>query len=267
MKTYAITGVATGIGAALARQLKQDGHQVIGFDIVPNADHVDALIQLDLVRPETIAPAIAGLNLELDGLCNNAGIPPKEGAEAAILQINYLSQRQFTRAILNKLKPGGAIVNIASRAGHGWRDNIGQVRRLSAITSGEQLGAFIDEENIDPTRAYNLSKEAMILWTMAEAEVLVGRNLRMNSVSPGAVATGILDDFARAFGERMARNVARAGRPASAEDVAKTASFLLSDQSAWLKGIDIPVDGGMGAFAASDMMELGLLSLLAKDGA
>lgn len=260
MNTYAITGVASGIGAALASQLKQDGHRIIGFDIAPDADNVDELIYLDLANPESIDQAVGQLNRDLNGLCNNAGVPPIAGAEAAILRVNFLGQRQFTKAILHRIHSGGAIVNMASRAGHGWRDSIDQVRRLNNVTSTEQLAAFIDNEGIDPTRAYNLSKEALILWTMAETEVLIKRDLRMNSVSPGAVATGILDDFARAFGEKMARNVERSGRPASAEDVARTAAFLISDQSAWLKGIDIPVDGGMGAFAASDT--LGLKSML-----
>jgi len=117
----------------------------------------------------------------------------------------------------------------------------------------------VTADDIDPVRAYNLSKEAMILWTLSETEDLIAKGLRMNSVSPGAVSTGILDDFAKAFGEKMRKNVARVGRPSTAVDVALVARFLLSEESVWLKGIDIPIDGGMGACVASDSLGLNRL--------
>jgi len=263
-KTFAVTGVATGIGAEICSLLKHNGHRVIGFDIARSADNVDSLIPLDLTDPDAITQAASALHEPLDGLCNNAGIPPREdGSAEPILQVNFLGQRQFTHTVLRKLKPGSAIVNMASRAGHGWRENIDQVLRLSALSGANELSELVSAESISATRAYNLSKEAMILWTMSETETLIQQNLRMNSISPGAVSTGILDDFAKAFGDRMTKNVARAGRPATAKDVAKVAVFLLSDDSQWLKGIDIPVDGGMGSFAASDKLGLSAMSVLA----
>lgn len=262
-KTFAITGVATGIGAEIASRLKTQGHRVIGFDIADHAEHVDLLIPLDLANPDSINQAAARLDEPLDGLCNNAGIPPKENIDPAlVLQVNFIGQRQFTSAVLNHLKPESPIANMASRAGHQWRENLEQSLEVGAIKSPDALPGFIAKHQIDTTRAYNLSKEAMILWTMSETEMLIKRNLRMNSISPGAVSTGILDDFARAFGDKMTKNVARAGRPATTEDVARVAVFLLSDESSWLKGIDIPVDGGMGASAASDTLGLKALSLL-----
>ncbi len=262
-KTFGITGVATGIGAEIAGRLKSASHRVIGFDIADHAENVDQLIHLDLANPASISQAVDQLNVPLDGLCNNAGIPPKENIDPArILQVNFIGQRQFTSAILDRLNPGSAIVNMASRAGHQWRDNLQQILALGAVGSLDELPDFIAEFNINPTRAYNLSKESMILWTMAETETLIKRNLRMNSISPGAVSTGILDDFAKAFGDKMTKNVARAGRPATVEDVAKIAVFFLSEQSSWLKGIDIPVDGGMGACAASEALNLAKLAHL-----
>lgn len=262
-KTFAVTGVASGIGAAIVEELKLAGHRVIGFDIVDSSDNVDMFIPLDLMKTESIINAAAHVNEPLDGLCNNAGVPPKQSGNARpVLQINFFGQREFTQALLPHLKPGGCIVNMASRAGHGWRENLTQVLALSQISNEKALDAFIDEHGIDAVRGYNLSKEAMLLWTMSETETLIQNQLRMNSISPGAVSTPILDDFAEAFGEKMKRNVARVGRPSTAEDVAKVALFLLSDQSAWLKGIDIPVDGGMGACAAADMLGLSELACL-----
>ena len=261
-RTYAVTGAASGIGAALAKELRAQGHRVIGFDVRDASDMVDQFIPLDLGSPEAIEAACAALETPLDGLCNNAGLPPRAGLEAAILQVNFLGQRAFTNALLPWLAPGASVVNMASRAGHGWRDNIPQIKRLAALRNPDQLAAFVAAEQIDATRCYTLSKEAMIVWTAAMTEELIRRDMRINSLSPGGVETGILDDFRRAFGDRMARNVARAGRPGTAEEVARIAAFVLSPDSHWLKGSDITIDGGMSAFNMSDTRGLDALRLV-----
>ena len=261
-QTYAITGVASGIGAELARILKTNGHTVIGFDIVETNNNVDTFIALDLNDENSIVEAASAIDTPLDGLFNNAGLPPRDGLEAAILQVNFLGQRVFTKSMLKHLNEAASIVNMASRAGHGWRDNLDQVKRLSALSSKHQLDEFIATENINSTRCYNLSKEAMILWTVAETEAMVKRGIRINSISPGGISTGILADFQRAFGEKMARNVERAGRPGQPAEIASIAAFVLSKQSYWLKGTDIAIDGGMGAFAMSDQLGLDALCVL-----
>jgi NAD(P)-dependent dehydrogenase (short-subunit alcohol dehydrogenase family) len=258
--TYAVTGVASGIGADLARILRERGHRVIGFDIT-ETDGVDYFVPLDLGDETSIDRAAAALSEPLDGLCNNAGISPRQGREAQILQVNFLGQRRLTQALLPHLKKHASIVNMASRAGHGWRENVDQVKRLSALRAAADLPAFVEIEGLDATRAYNLSKEAMILWSIAETEPMISRGIRINSLSPGAIATGILDDFSRAYGEKMARNVERAGRPGKPEEIARIAAFALSDESAWLKGTDIAIDGGMGAFALTDTLGLQALQI------
>lgn len=258
-RTYAVTGVASGIGAELARLLKSQGHRVLGFDITETIENVDDFIALDLNDPNAIAAAAARTPYALDGLCNNAGLPPRAGLEAAILHVNFTGTRSFTQAMLPHLSEGASIVNMASRAGHGWRDGMEQVKRLAAQTTAAQIADFVASENIDATRCYNLSKEAVILWTVALSEQMSAQGLRINSLSPGGIATGILDDFKRAFGDQMARNVARAGRPGTAAEIAEVAAFVLSPQSHWIKGTDIAVDGGMGAFNMSDALDLDVM--------
>ena len=264
---YAVTGVASGIGAELASILKDLGHRVIGFDIQETKENVDQFIHLDLNNPISIAGAAAQVDQPLDGLCNNAGLPPRDGLETAILQVNFLGTRAFTHTMLDHLSDCASIVNIASRAGHGWREGLEQVKRLGVLTSPDQLDEFVRYESIDAVRCYNLSKEAVILWTLAETEAMVARGCRVNSLSPGGISTGILGDFQRAFGDKMVRNVERAGRPGKAEEVAQIAAFVLSPQSQWLKGADIAIDGGMGAFNQSDAMGLEALRLNATLGA
>ena len=76
------------------------------------------------------------------------------------------------------------------------------------------------------------------------------------SVSPAAVSTGILDDFTAAFGVKVAKNIARAGRPGLPDEIADVILFLAGPESRWIKGQDITIDGGMGAMAGTDMMSL-----------
>jgi NAD(P)-dependent dehydrogenase (short-subunit alcohol dehydrogenase family) len=263
--TYAVTGVASGIGAELARILKTRGERVIGFDIRETTENVDRFVPLDLNDPESIALAAAQVDEPLDGLCNNAGLPPRDGLEETILQVNFLGTRALTYALLPRLRADAAIVNMASRAGHGWREGAEQVKRLGQLTRRDQLARFIDTERLDATRCYNLTKEAVILWTVAETEAMVKRGFRINSLSPGGIATGILGDFQKAFGDKMTRNVERAGRPGIPDEIAEVAAFLLSPASNWIKGTDIAIDGGMGAFNQADALDLHGLRLTEKE--
>ncbi len=251
----ALTGGATGIGAAVAAKLKAAGHHVTAFDIGdpgPNADH---WVKTDLSDPVSIAQALDAAEGPFDALINNAGLPPREGLAELVLKVNYLGLCAFLDGMLDKLASGGTIVNTASRAGAGWRDNLDQVKALKTIGHDDVAG-FIADQNMDATRAYNLSKEAVIVMTMARAEEMTRRGLRMNSASPAAVSTGILDDFITAFGEIVAKNIARAGRAGLPDEAADVIIFLASPESAWIKGQDIVIDGGMSAMAMSDALEL-----------
>ena len=251
----AITGAASGIGAVTATKLVAEGHEVIAFDIAePPA--ASAWHDCDMADPTSIDAAVAKAHGQFGALINCAGIPPRPGDAQAVLAVNALGLVHLTEALLPMLSNGASIVNVASRAGGHWRDNIAEVKELLALRDPSDLDTFIKRRDIGHVRAYNLSKEAVIVWTMASTERLVGMDIRMNSVSPGAVSTGILDDFTAAFGEKVARNVARAGRPALPEEVADLINFLLSPESNWIKGTDLCIDGGMSAMGLSDALGL-----------
>ena len=251
----ALTGGATGIGAAVAAKLLAAGHEVVAFDISKPSQDVSQWIQTDLTDPASIAAALDSAAGTFDALMNNAGLPPREGLEQAILQVNYFGMRAFLTGMLDKLDHGASIVNTASRAGAMWRDNLDEIKALMALDPTD-LSDFIKTRAMDATRAYNLSKEAVIVLTMSQTEAMIQRGLRMNSVSPAAVSTGILDDFTKAFGPKVAKNIARAGRPGTPEEIADIILFLISPQSAWIKGQDITIDGGMSAMGMTDMMGL-----------
>ena len=161
----------------------------------------------------------------------------------------------FLEAMEDKLAPNASIVNTASRAGAMWQQNSEQVKALMACDF-DDISALMSRLDIDDTRAYNLSKEAVIVYTIAQTERMIKKGFRMNSVSPAAVSTGILEDFTKAFGPKVAKNIERVGRPGKPEEVADIIMFLISPQSHWIKGQDITIDGGMGACAITDMMDL-----------
>ena len=250
----ALTGGATGIGAAVASKMQALGHSVTSFDIA-EPQGVAQWIKTDLSDEASITRALAQAAGPFDALINNAGLPPREGMAERVLQVNWFGFSQFLDGMLDKLTEGAAIVNVASRAGAMWRDNLAQVQALRGLTR-DGLEGFVAEHNIDATRAYNLSKEAMIVMTHARTQEMISRGLRMNAVSPAAVSTGILDDFVKAFGPRVAANIARAGRAGTPEEVADVIVFLASPQAGWIKGQDIAIDGGMGPMTLADTLEL-----------
>lgn len=252
----ALTGGSSGIGAAVAARLTRDGHEVTAFDITEPTENVARWIKTDLSDPTSISAALDAAEAPYDALINNAGLPPRDGLAALILKVNFLGFRAFHAGMVSKLTDGAAIVNTASRAGAAWRENMDEVKALMALTTHEQTETFITEREMDATRAYNLSKEAVITFTMAETEPLLARGIRINSVSPAAVSTGILDDFVTAFGPRVEKAMARAGRAGQPEEVASTIAFLISPDANWIRGQDIGIDGGLSAMATSDALGL-----------
>lgn len=251
----ALTGAATGIGLEVARKAKEQGHELIAFDITKPSVSVDEYIQVDLSDPAAIVDAVNATQGTFDALINNAGLPPREGLGRKVLEVNYLGLRDMTNTMASRLNAGGAIVHTASRAGAFWRDNLAQIKALRGCTWGD-IDAFIHSHKIDDTRAYNLSKEAVIVDAIATTEAFLAQGIRVNCVSPAAVSTGILDDFTKAFGPKVAKNIARAGRPGHPSEIADVILYLASPQSAWIKGQDITIDGGMSAMGMTDMMEL-----------
>lgn len=80
-----------------------------------------------------------------------------------------------------------------------------------------------------------------------------GRGIRINAVSPGLVNTPILSDFLETLGARAEEDARVMDRPGEATDIAPVIAFLLSDMAAWIRGANIPADGGMSANVLCEM--------------
>ena len=78
----------------------------------------------------------------------------------------------------------------------------------------------------------------------------------MNTVSPGPVETPILGDFLQTLGERAKEDARLMERPGTAQDIAPVIAFMLSSESYWIRGANIPVDGGMAAHILASSVDL-----------
>ena len=242
----ALTGGATGIGAATVARLRADGHEIVIFDIQkPDGD--ERWIKLDLMDTDSISAALAAADGRFDGLVSIAGIPPRDGNEVACLTINTLATCAFIDAFMPKLNDGAAVVTVASKAGGAWQSNLDQLEDLLAQTPAG-LADWCAANEVDATKAYILSKQAVIYWHQSAVTAHIGKH-RFVTVSPSAVSTGILDDFVKAFGPMVAANLARVGRSGTPEEVAELINFSLSPAASWINGVDLVTDGGMGAMA------------------
>lgn len=263
-KTIAITGISSGIGAATAALLKEQGATIIGFDRQQPAANCDEYIPIDLADESSISLAVQQaekvVDSPIDALCNIAGVPPTL-PPALVLQVNFLGLRVLTEAMIPHLRDGAAIVNAASLAGMGWTQRVDLCKQLFAVEELSQAGAFCEEFSIDAENCYEFSKEAVIVWTMQSWNRWQERGIRINAVSPSAVHTPILDDFMQTVAVRARANAPLAGElpsPGQPDEVAAVVAFLCSDDSRRLNGINIPVDGGLLAARTGHQMGFAL---------
>ena len=255
-KTILVTGVSSGIGARTAELAGQLGADVIGVDMNPPNPPIASFMQADISSPEAIADLVSRLPNRIDALANVAGVSGTMGA-AKTLAINFYGLRALTEALAPRLREGGAIVNVASIAGYGWRANLERAKGLVGVQGFPDTEAVAKEFGIGARDGYPVTKEALLLWTQRAAHqpLFKGRGLRVNAVSPGPVSTPILKEFRTLFGDaRVDDDIARVGRVGSAPDIAPVILFLCSDGARWINGANVPVDGGLEASINAEVL-------------
>jgi len=231
-KVAIITGAASGIGKATLELFRREGAAVVGADVGDGSDvRCDAGSEADVKR--LVADVVAEHG-GLDIFFANAGISgglasiAEQSAEdwAEILRVNligpFLAVKYSGPAIAKR--GGGSIVCTASVAG---------------IRSGAG-GA-----------AYSASKAGVINLVTTAAQQLAGSGIRVNAICPGLIQTGMtamIYEMARSSGqEQRIGELNPLGRGGEPGEIAKAALFLASDESSYVNGAALVVDGGLAS--------------------
>jgi NAD(P)-dependent dehydrogenase (short-subunit alcohol dehydrogenase family) len=255
-KTLVITGVASGIGARTAELAIAQGADVIGIDMrEPLATH-GVFLKADLSSPTGIEAAVNQLPKGFDALLNVAGVSGTGGAEST-LAINFYGLRYLSETLAPRIREGGAVVNVASIAGYGWRANLERAKAMVGVASYPDIRAVMEEHGVKNEEGYPLSKELLLLWTQKAAHqtLFKGRGIRVNAVSPGPVETPILKQFRSVLGDaKVDSDIDRTGRAATASDIAPVILFVASDGARWINGANIAADGGLEASINADAL-------------
>ncbi len=233
-KRALVTGAGQGIGRAIAELFVREGAQVIALDkqadLLATLEGCETHV-VDLLDPAAVAAAGAAAGT-LDVLVNCAGyvdagdlLATTERGLDLSFDLNVRATIRMTQAVMPAMVEAGkgSIVNIASVAGA----MIGVPNRL----------------------AYCASKGAVMGLTRSIALDYVSKGIRCNAICPGTVQSPSLDDRLAATGDAAAARAAfiarqPMGRLGTAEEVALLALMLASDESAYMTGTAIAIDGG-----------------------
>ena len=131
-KRIVVTGSSSGIGWETARLLSEQGAEVLGVDLDKNFDHVEEFYRADLSDEATIDALVDVLPNGIDGLVNNAGLPPTQQA-SLLLKVNLIGLKHLTLQLIPKLNDGASIVNVASLAGFGWPEAVDAIKASSSL--------------------------------------------------------------------------------------------------------------------------------------
>lgn len=246
MATVCVTGSASGIGMATCRRLESSGMRVIGVD------RHDADVIGDLARPEDreriVAEVSAACGGVLDGLVPCAGVTTPVPNES-IVRINYYG----TMEIVNGLRPclahsgRGALVMISSNSTT-MTPGL-SVDDAMVYLEGSEEDAVAHFSTAGTFTAYPAGKLAIAFWVRQNSAAWLSEGIRVNAVAPGVTDTAmvrpLLDDptFKTSL-ERVPIPLGRWGRP---EEIASVISFLLSEDSSYIVGQVLFVDGGTDA--------------------
>ena len=243
-KVALISGGARGMGAVEAKMFVQEGAKVVIGDVldedgkqteaeINEAGGECVFVHLDVTDEtawqDAVAAAVDRFG-KLDILVNNAGIARINNVEDTtsdewdlVMDINAKGVFLGTKAAIPEIRKagGGSIVNISSIAG---------------LTGGR-------------TSSYAASKGAVRLLTKSSAIQYAGEGIRCNSVHPGVIETPMTTPMMLNTQEGRDLNASRhpLGRVGQPEDIAYGVLFLASDESSFMTGSELVIDGGLTA--------------------
>ncbi|OMC47708.1 coniferyl-alcohol dehydrogenase [Mycobacterium sp. IS-1264] len=253
-----VTGCASGIGEHVVRQLAELGAEVVGLDKRRPAVELNDFHEVDLADPESIDTAVAAIGGRVDALFNVAGVSSGIGDPPLVVTINFLGLRHATEALIPKMVEGSSIVSVSSLAAAGYREHL---RNVAPLLNTATMQEGIDWCHTHPEEltggGYQLSKEAIILYTMRSATPLGARGIRINCAGPGVTETPILDQLRTAYGQGYLDDIPKPlGRVGGPDEQASVLLFLNSRAASYISGQVIWVDGGnVGAAIARELEE------------
>ncbi len=249
-KTIALTGAASGIGAATLDLLNTTSADVHAIDLAPLPAGSHTSHRTDLGDPASVAELIDQLPERVDALVNCAGLPNGGRFTAQqIMAVNWFGLRMLTEGVLPKMPVGSAVVHVASTAGRNWQLHQPELAELLTIESFAETMAWVSSNQDVVGDGYALSKEAVCYYTFQRSASSVAQGVRMNSVSPGVTDTPIAADFVAGVGAAIIdKAIASAGRIAQPDEMAPALLFLADElSSSFINGVDLTVDRGVKA--------------------
>ena len=236
-KNIIVTGASGGIGNAIIKTLNEAGANILasGTRIEKLEELKDNFKKIKILKfdisqsdkiEEFIENATSELGGNLDGIVNNAGITQDNLAIRMsldewqkVININLTSTFLMSKFAIKKMlkNKSGKIVNITSVVGH--TGNLGQAN-------------------------YTASKAGIVAMSKSLAIEYAKKNININCISPGFIQTAMTDKIDDKFKEVIISKIpsARLGKP---DDIANAVLFLSSDQSSYINGETIHVNGGM----------------------
>ena len=257
MGVYAVTGSASGMGAAVAGKLAALGHRVIGVDIA------DAEIRADLSTVEGRRAAaddvLTACNERLDGAVLAAGLGPTPGAQQRITEVNYFGVTDLLAAWRPALAVTGAAKVVVFSSNSTTTVPAVPGRAIRALLAGDAEKALRSYRlfgRYAPAMAYAASKIAISRWVRRHAVTRewAGEGIRLNALAPGAIMTPMLERqlSTPAEAEQIQKFPVPVGGFGDAGHLADWVVFMLSDSADFLCGSVVFVDGGSDAYFRSD---------------
>ena len=236
-KNIIVTGASGGIGNSIIKKLNEAGANILASgtriekleELKKNFKNIK-ILKFDISQSDKIEEFIENATNELggslDGLVNNAGITQDNLAIRMsldewqkVININLTSTFLMSKFAIKKMlkNKSGKIVNITSVVGH--TGNLGQAN-------------------------YTASKAGIVAMSKSLAIEYAKKNINVNCISPGFIKTAMTDKIDEKFKEVIVSKIpsARLGEP---DDIANAVLFLSSDQSNYINGETIHVNGGM----------------------
>ncbi len=253
MSVCAITGSASGIGAAIRRRLEKDGARVIGVDLR------DAEVVADLSTPAGRASAVSGVLARCDGRLDRLVVAAGVGSHvrpcALVTSTNYFGAIDVLDGLFEALRKGAAPSALAVASNSAQLAPVDESPYVKALLAHDESEARrLSDEVGNPILAYLGAKHALSRGVRRRAGDWGRAGVRINAIAPGPVRTpllqGDMDD--PVTGAAIRNFPVPLGRVAEPDEIAELAAFVLGPAGSFIQGSIYYIDGGSDAQVRPD---------------